>query len=133
MSSDTPWLPADVSVPSPTNSVLVVADDLMWATRLVSQAGHAGASARVVRSADALEAAVDEAPPGLVVVDLGSQRLDGVTAISTASRLGVRVIGVAQHEDHDLRKRALNAGAGRVYAYAKMHADGVAVLREWLA
>lgn len=105
----------------------------MWATRLVSQAGRAGAAARVVRDTAALEAAVDEATPGLVVVDLGSRGLDGVAAISTASRRGVRVIGVAQHEDHDLRKRALSAGAGRVYAYAKMHADGVAVLREWLS
>jgi DNA-binding response OmpR family regulator len=123
----------DVRAPAAASSVLVVADDLMWATRLVSQADRAGAIARVVRDASALAAAVAESPPALVVVDLGSRVFDGVDAISAASRLGVPVIGVSQHEDLALRKRALAAGAGRVYAYAKMHSDGVSVLREWLA
>jgi DNA-binding response OmpR family regulator len=123
----------DVEAPAAASSVLVVADDLMWATRLVSQAGRAGASARVVRDPSALDAALAESLPGLVVVDLGSHGFDGVAAISAASSRGLPVIGVSQHEDLALRKRALAAGAGRVYAYAKMHADGVSVLRDWLA
>jgi DNA-binding response OmpR family regulator len=114
-------------------SVLVVADDLMWSTRLVSQADRAGAAARVVRNVEMLEAAMDEARPGLVVIDLGSQRFDGVRAIAIAAGRGIPVIGVAQHEDLALRKRALGAGAGRVYAYAKMHSDGVSILRERLS
>lgn len=119
--------------PVASPSVLVVADDLMWAMRLVSQADRAGATARVVRDAAALEAAVQERRPGLVVVDLAARGFDGLAAISAAAGRGVPVIGVAQHDDHALRKRALGAGAGRVYAYAKMHADGVSVLRQWLS
>jgi DNA-binding response OmpR family regulator len=113
--------------------VLVVADDLMWAMRLVSQAGRASATARIVRDAAALEAAIDEGRPALVVVDLGSRGLDGIAAIAAAGAAGVPVIGVAQHEDVAVRKSALAAGARRVYAYAKMHADGVSVLKEWLS
>jgi DNA-binding response OmpR family regulator len=113
--------------------VLVVADDLMWATRLVSQAERAGANARSVSDVDAIDAAAAETRPGLVVVDLGSHRFDGIAAIAAIVGRRIPVIGVAQHEDIALRKRALAAGARRVYAYAKMHADGVAVLSEWLS
>ena len=112
-------------------SVLVVADDLMWSTRLLSQAARAGAHGRAVRDVMALRAAIAGAPPDLVVVDL-SGRLDGVEAVAEAAHAGLPVIAIAQHEAHDLRKRALAAGARRVYANAKMHADGIALLRRWL-
>ena len=105
----------------------------MWATRLVSQAERAGATARIARDVTSLEAAVEEAPAGLVVVDLGSHRFDGVAAVSASAAHRIPVIAVSQHEDHALRKRALDAGAARVYAYAKMHADGASLLREWLS
>jgi DNA-binding response OmpR family regulator len=120
------------TAPTTTASVLVVGDDLLWATRLASQAGRAGATARIVRDVAALEASVSEAPPRIVIVDLASRAFDGVAAIESAARYGLAVIAVAQHEDHALRKRALAVGARRVYAYGKMHADGVEILHEWL-
>ena len=112
-------------------TVLVVADDLIWSERLATQARAAGAVARVVTRADALAEALASAPD-LVVVDLAGRSFDGLAAVAAAARAGVTVIAVAQHEEHDLRRRALAAGARRVYAYAKIHADGATVLAQWL-
>jgi CheY-like chemotaxis protein len=114
-------------------AVLVVADDLMWSTRLVSQARAAGATGSTVRDLAALPATLAADQPDLVVVDLSARAFDGVGAVAVAATSGLTVIAISQHEEHDLRKRALAAGARRVYSNAKMHADGVAVLIRWLA
>lgn len=113
-------------------SVLVVADDLIWSTRLIAYVGRVGARARSVRDMTGLRAALQE-PPALVVVDLGARSFDGVEAVREAAAAGPTVIAIGPHEDQALRKRALRAGARRVYANSKMHRDGVALLREWLA
>jgi DNA-binding response OmpR family regulator len=114
-------------------TVLVVADDLMWSMRLVSQARAAGAVGRTVRDLAGLRATLAADRPDLVVVDLSARAFDGVTAVAAAATAGLSVIALSQHEEHELRKRALAAGARHVYANAKMHADGVAVLTRWLA
>jgi DNA-binding response OmpR family regulator len=119
--------------PRGTPKVLVVADDLMWSVRLVSQARAAGATGRTVLDLAGLHAALAADRPDLVVVDLSARAFDGVSAVTAAATAGLTVIAMSQHEDHELRKRALAAGARRVYANAKMHADGVAVLNRWLA
>jgi CheY-like chemotaxis protein len=119
--------------PSDASSVLVVADDLMWSVRLVSQARAAGAVGRTVGDLAALAAAVAADRPALVVVDLSARAFDGVRAVAAVAEAGLPVIAISQHEEHELRKRALAAGARHVYANAKMHADGVAVFARWLA
>lgn len=114
-------------------TVLVVGDDLVWTTRLLSQVGRAGADAWWgVRDLEATRTVVDGERPDLVVVDLASRSFDGLAAVTLAAGAGRTVLAVARHDDGDLRKRALAAGARRVYAYAKMHADGIALLRRWL-
>jgi DNA-binding response OmpR family regulator len=112
--------------------VLVVADDLMWSTRLLSQAQAAGAAADAVRDLGGLRREIAAEFPDLVIVDLSNRAFDGVEAVAHASSAGARVLAVAQHEDLELRRRALAAGASRVYAYGKVHADGVALIRRWL-
>jgi DNA-binding NarL/FixJ family response regulator len=69
----------------------------------------------------------------LVVVDLGGRTYDGVAAVADAHHGEQRTIAVGQHEDIALRKRALAAGAQRVYSYNKMFTDGPAVIAGWLA
>ena len=92
-------------------SVRVVADDLIWASRLTAAVERAGA-APVRIGGDA------------AVVDLNGRTYDGVLAVADAAGAGVPTIAVGQHEDLDLRRRALAAGALRVYSYNKMHTDG---------
>lgn len=92
-------------------TVRVVADDLIWASRLNAAVERAGATP-VRTGGDA------------VVVDLNGRTYDGVEAVAAAAAAGTPTIAVGQHEDIDLRKRALAAGARRVYSYNKMHTDG---------
>ena len=104
--------------------VLVAADDLIWASRLRTAVERSGATAIVgLRSDTAARGAV---------VDLGLRRDDAIALITTLTGSGVPVIAVGQHDDVALRKRALAAGAGRVYSYDKLFRDGPGVIRAWL-
>jgi CheY-like chemotaxis protein len=122
--------------------VAVVADDLIWATRLGSIVRAAGARPTVIGSAERLAvalaggpAASDGAAPahGAVIVDLAMRRSDPFAAIEAAVRAGRPVVAVGAHEDLAVRKRALAAGALRVYAYSKLFEDGPATIAAWLA
>ena len=110
--------------------VAVLADDLIWSTRLADALRAAGAEPRPVRSLPGLRDALPEVDS--VLIDLTARAYDGVAAIDAARAAGVPVLAVGQHDDHDLRKRALAAGADRVYAYRKLFEDGPATLAAWL-
>ena len=110
--------------------VLVLADDLIWSTRLRAQVLEAGAEPTVHRAADPFQAALAEADGA--IVDLTSRAYDGLAAIAAARDAGVPVLAVGQHEDHVLRRDALAVGADRVLAYRKLFEDGPATIRRWL-
>ncbi|HEV8544783.1 MAG TPA: hypothetical protein VGQ64_00690 [Candidatus Limnocylindrales bacterium] len=110
--------------------VLVLADDLIWSTRLIAQVRATGAEAAPVRSLAGLDEGLLAADA--VIVDLTARAYDGVAAVQTAADAGRRVLAVGQHDDADLRHRALAAGADRVLAYRKLFDDGPATLTEWL-
>jgi DNA-binding response OmpR family regulator len=110
--------------------VVVLADDLMWSTRLVAHLRTAGADPVPVQTIEALRRALPAADG--VVIDLTALRYDGVEAVGAAAEAGRRVIAVGQHDDVELRKRALAAGAERVFAYRKLFEDGPRTLGSWL-
>lgn len=116
----------------------VLADDLIWASRLVAAVERGGAQPTPARSARELQAVLDDAAlrgePAVdaVVVDLNGRQYDGVGAVRAAAERGVTVIAVGQHEDQPLRRRALDAGARRVYSYNKLFRDGPDVIRALL-
>lgn len=110
--------------------VVVLADDLIWSTRLVGAVRAAGGEPAAVRTLPAFEAALGSADR--VVVDLTALAYDGVEAVGRAAAVGRPVLAVGQHDDHALRKRALAAGAERVYAYRKLFEEGPATLAAWL-
>jgi ActR/RegA family two-component response regulator len=120
--------------------VLVLADDLIWATRLVGQLRTVGADPVRVGSADSFAAALAApatAGPGDVrpthaVVDLTARAYDGLAAVRLAVAAGLRVLCVGQHDDHAHRRAALTAGADRVFAYRRLFEDGHATLAAWL-
>lgn len=68
-----------------------------------------------------------------VVIDLTARAYDGVAAIELAHAAGRPVLAVGQHDDTELRRRALAAGAGRVFAYRRLFEDGPRQLTAWLA
>ena len=83
-----------------------------------------------VRRLDDLFAALDGARH--VIVDLTARAYDGRRVVAEAAARA-RVLAVGQHDDLELRKAALAAGAERVLAYRKLFEDGPTVIREWLA
>jgi DNA-binding response OmpR family regulator len=120
-----------VTGPGPER-VAILADDLIWATRLADAVAAAGAVAlRTRRQAD-LEALLAGGQADRAVVDLTARAYDGVAAIAAARAAGARVIAVGQHDDLELRKRALAAGAERVFAYRLLFEAGPSKLRAWL-
>ena len=67
------------------------------------------------------------------IVDLAARRFDGVTAIERVAQARLPVIAVAEHDDQLTRKRALAAGATRVFSYRKFFEDGTRLVEGWLA
>ena len=120
--------------------VIVLADDLIWATRLIGQLRTLGVDPVRVGSADAfataLAAPAPAGPEGVrpthAVVDLTARAYDGLAAVRLAAAAGLRVLCVGQHDDHAHRRAALAAGAERVFAYRKLFEDGHATLAAWL-
>jgi len=110
--------------------VLVLADDLIWSTRLAAQVVASGAECEPVRTIAALEAAFPRTDA--VIVDLTARAYDGVAAVRQAVAAGKRVLAVGQHDDLELRRRALEAGAERVHPYRKLFDNGPATLAGWL-
>ena len=110
----------------------------MWSTRLAESVRRAGGRAVGLATNDelaiALEAAdLDEqAALGGAVVDLNGRRLDSIDAISRISAARLPVIAVAQHDDQLTRKRALKAGATRVFSYEKFFRDGTRLVTSWI-
>ncbi|MEA2520028.1 MAG: hypothetical protein QOF49_2108 [Chloroflexota bacterium] len=118
---------------SGASRILILADDLIWSTRLAGHVRAAGAEPVSVRAAAAFAAALGE--PGIVgaIVDLTSRAYDGLAAIAAARDAHVAVLAVGQHDDHVLRRDALAVGADRVLAYRKLFDDGPATIARWLA
>lgn len=110
--------------------VVIVADDLIWATRLETIVRTAGAEPTVAGTAPRL--AGDLAGADAALVDLGARALDPFEAIGAAKRAGLAIVAVGPHEDLAARKRALAGGASRVYAYRKLFDDGPRTIAAWL-
>ena len=114
----------------PAPRVAVLADDLIWATRLAGHLRSACAEPVAARDHATFVAALSDATAA--IVDLTARAYDGVAAIEQAVESGTRVLAVGQHDDLELRKRALAAGAERVFAYRKLFESGPRTLEAWL-
>ena len=111
--------------------VVVLADDLIWATRLVDGARRAAADVSPARTLDAFAAALPDADGA--IVDLTARAYDGVAALGLARASDVPVIAVGQHDDVELRRAAKAAGASTVYAYRALFEHGDRELMAWVA
>jgi DNA-binding response OmpR family regulator len=118
--------------------VLVVADDLMWSTRIAEAVRRAGGRPVVLTTeaelAVALEAreVEDQDTLGGAIVDLAGRRFDAATAIARLRGARLPVLAVAQHDDQLTRRRALAAGASRVFSYGRFFSHGTRLVSGWL-
>jgi len=123
--------------------VVVLADDLIWGTRLSEAITAAGARPRPARRVADLQRLLAAgagvagghgvAGTAFAIVDLTARAYDGIEAIRLASATGARVVAVGQHDDAALRRAAIEAGAERVYTYRALFEDGRRALAAWLA
>lgn len=110
----------------------------MWSTRIAETVRRAGANAVQLGSdaelAIALEAQElgDELALGGAIVDIAARRFDAVAAIERIKAARLPVIAVAQHDDQLTRRRALGAGASRVFSYRKFFEHGTRLVAGWL-
>ena len=111
--------------------VAVLAEDLIWATRLSEIVRRAGGEPVRLASAALLRAAL----PTLdgCVVDLTARSYDGIAAVTIASTARVPTVAVGQHDDVGERRAAREAGAARVYAYRALFEHGDRELGGWVA
>ena len=116
-------------------SVVILADDLIWATRLSDAITAAGARPRAARRLIDLERLLGPDADGdrLAIIDLTARAYDGVEAVRVARGAGARVVAVGQHDDVPLRRAALAAGAERVFTYRALFENGARTLASWLA
>lgn len=111
--------------------VAILADDLIWATRLADLVRRAGAIPVAVRDASRLTATLPDVHG--CVVDLTARAYDGPAALAAAAAAGVPVVAVGQHDDAPLRRAARAAGATHVYAYRALAEHGERDLGGWIA
>ena len=115
-------------------TIAILADDLIWSTRLAETVRAAGGMPKTVRGLEGLQDLLSDAPHGTpVVIDLTARAYNGVEAILLAHAMYAKVIAVGQHDDAPLRKAAIEAGAERVFTYRALFEDGPRVLGRWLA
>lgn len=114
-----------------TTTVVVLADDLIWSSRLIAQLHEIGARPLPVRTSAAFAEALPTADRA--IVDLTARAYEGIDQVALAAAAGRPVLAIGQHDDLDLRRQAMAAGAGRVYPYRRLFEHGPALLRRWLA
>lgn len=66
-------------------------------------------------------------------MDLFARRYDGVAAVRAIADARLPVLAVAEHDDTEVRRAALDAGALRVFSYNKLFTDGPRLIDVWLA
>jgi Xaa-Pro aminopeptidase len=113
--------------------VAVVADDLIWGSRIADQLRSIGVEPVSVRDPSAFESGVVAGAFSAVIIDLTARAYAGLELVGRAAAAGLPVLVVGQHDDRDGRRAALEAGADRVVAYRKLFDDAPAVLSSWLA
>jgi len=106
-------------------AVAILADDLIWSSRLRAAVANADALPIVVKRAEDIDVR-------FAVIDLGGRGYDGIAAVRAAASAGATVLAVAQHDDVEMRKAALAAGAKRVLSYKKLFTDGPNVIARLL-
>lgn len=115
----------------PPPRVAVVADDLIWGTRLADGVRRAGGEPVAIRSAAGIEVGLAGADG--VIVDTSARAYAPLAVIRAAVAAGIPAIAVAAHVDVELRRAAREAGAARVHAYRALFERGDRELATWLS
>ena len=115
-------------------TLYILADDLIWATRLAGQGRTLGAHVSTLQGLAGLRSLVAGGPIGasdLIAIDTTTRGIEPIAAVREAAAVG-RVLALVQHDDPALRVAALEAGALRAAPYRALFERGHAILAELL-
>ncbi|MDA8202846.1 MAG: Xaa-Pro peptidase family protein [Chloroflexi bacterium] len=117
-----------------TGAILVVADDLIWASRLEGLVRDAGGRPILVHSLRALDGILMSGfgLPAGAVVDLAARDDAALPALQRLADAGVPAVAVGQHDDREGRAAARAAGAAVVYAYGALAGSGARGFESWV-
>ncbi|HWH37002.1 MAG TPA: hypothetical protein VNT28_04420 [Candidatus Limnocylindrales bacterium] len=116
----------------PLPAIAVLADDLIWSSRLVAAVENAGARPVRESSVDGLGRGLASGDAGAAIVDLNGRAYHGLAAVEQAAATGRPVVAVGQHEDVELRRQAIAAGARQVYSYNRFYREGPVLVQRLL-
>jgi hypothetical protein len=111
--------------------LLVLADDLIWATRLEGQGRTLGADVQRFTTSAPLLAALAAHPAtsnDLVAIDASARAYDAEAAVQEVAATGARVLALVQHDDPEGRASLVAAGAVRAMPYRALFERGHAIL-----
>ena len=111
--------------------LLVLADDLIWSTRLEGQGRTLGATVqRFTTPAPLMTALAAEpaTPADLVAIDATARAYDPEAAVRAVAATGARVLALVQHDDPAGRASLIAAGAVRAMPYRALFERGHAIL-----
>ena len=111
--------------------LLVLADDLIWSTRLEGQGRTLGATVqRFTPPAPLMTALAAEpaTPADLVAIDATARAYDPEAAVRAVAATGARVLALVQHDDPEGRASLIAAGAVRAMPYRALFERGHAIL-----
>ena len=111
--------------------LLVLADDLIWSTRLEGQGRTLGATVqRFTTPAPLMTALAAEpaTPADLVAIDATARAYDAEAAVRAVPATGARVLALVQHDDPEGRASLIAAGAVRAMPYRALFERGHAIL-----
>jgi hypothetical protein len=111
--------------------LLVLADDLIWSTRLEGQGRTLGADVQRFTTTELLIAALaaePATPADLVAIDATARTYDAEAAVRAVAVTGARVLALVQHDDPEGRASLIAAGAVRAMPYRALFERGHAIL-----
>ena len=111
--------------------LLVLADDLIWSTRLEGQGRTLGATVQRFTTTQPLMtalAAEPATPADLVAIDATARAYNAEAAVRAAAATGARVLALVQHDDPEGRVSLIAAGAVRAMPYRALFERGHAIL-----
>ena len=111
--------------------LLVLADDLIWATRLEGQGRTLGAEVQRFTTPAKLLAVLathPATPADLVAIDATAHAYDAEVAVREVCATGARILALVQHDDPEGRASLIAAGAVRAMPYRALFERGHAIL-----
>jgi CheY-like chemotaxis protein len=108
---------------SVNKKIIAVVDDLMFRSKIQAAASQFSVDVTYPKTEEELKEALAAEAPSLIIFDLGTRSLDGLSTIrfikNTEHTRGIPVLSFFPHVDDELRKKAVDAGCEMVVPRSK--------------